>query len=309
MVFQRIMKQRRRGRSWLCRSVVVDTDDVAVDACTRTSTTKGISTMSKTLNKKHSTAYGSSSNNTTTTGGGSNSSSSTGIEMRNGEESDSGNDSSRDQIVMDTTTTPHPYNLNNPAWKAENFVSAPLVEDDWWEDVDDDIDDNDDDIDDTSSYNTSICGKHGTYSDDDDDDEESRQQQLRSTIPIWNSLTNSSEASQPIHMLSGSYTSSSSTTDRRSKDGKRQFCNRGLQIWHQTRRIWKMELHQQRQQQNKTKVSPTSFKKQQILIPESFRKELVQCLADRRQFELSQSIPLSCVINAYEEVWREHGCD
>jgi hypothetical protein len=82
-----------------------------------------------------------------------------------------------------------------------------------------------------------------------------------------------------------------------SKKGKR-FCNRGLQTWHQARRTW---LSMERERTATTKKPPT--------IPESFRKELIQCLIDRRQFELSQGIPLSCVVNAYQEVWNENGCD
>jgi hypothetical protein len=77
----------------------------------------------------------------------------------------------------------------------------------------------------------------------------------------------------------------------------KRFCNRGLQTWCQGRQAWL------------SPAAKSGKKKKALPIPESFRKELIQCLIERRQFELSQGIPLSCVVNAYQQVWTENGCD
>lgn len=195
----------------------------------------------------------------------------------------------------------------------ENFLEAPLVEDDWWED------ENNDDDDDESSSSDSINEKDSpAFSDgDDDDDDDSRvanyimrlQQQYSNATQTahpassWENNENSIE-------ISDSSTSNDFNVKQNTallhttKDGKR-FCNRGLQTWYLARQKWVSTTPTEHQESMKVK-KPTSACP---IIPESFRKELKQCLIDRRQFELSQSIPLSCVINAYEEVWRENGCD
>lgn len=71
------------------------------------------------------------------------------------------------------------------------------------------------------------------------------------------------------------------------------FRNRGYEIWCQTRQAWKLAPPPQSPPQQRTKIT----------IPNSFRLELIQCLYDRRQFELSQNIPLSVMIDCYTKVW------
>ena len=73
---------------------------------------------------------------------------------------------------------------------------------------------------------------------------------------------------------------------------ERRFRNRGLETWKQGRQAWCTGDRSQSGAIKKAKP-----------IPASFQKELVKCLADRRQFELSQSIPLADMIEAYTIVW------
>ena len=73
---------------------------------------------------------------------------------------------------------------------------------------------------------------------------------------------------------------------------ERRFRNRGLEAWKQGRKVWCSEGRNQWDGKNKAKP-----------IPASFQKELVKCLADRRQFELSQPIPLADMIESYTIVW------
>ena len=73
---------------------------------------------------------------------------------------------------------------------------------------------------------------------------------------------------------------------------ERRFRNRGLETWKKGREAWCSESRSQSDAIKKAKP-----------IPASFQKELVKCLADRRQFELSQSIPLADMIEAYTIVW------
>jgi hypothetical protein len=74
-------------------------------------------------------------------------------------------------------------------------------------------------------------------------------------------------------------------------EGKR-FCNRGLETWCRARAAWVSEC------------SGKALRKSPP-VPASFRKELIKCLADKRQFELSQRIALRCVISAYQQVWKD----
>jgi len=73
---------------------------------------------------------------------------------------------------------------------------------------------------------------------------------------------------------------------------ERKFCNKGLQTWNQGRQAWRDEGRTHFDAKNKAKP-----------IPAAFQKELVKCLGDRRQFELSQRIPLRDMIEAYTIVW------
>ena len=74
----------------------------------------------------------------------------------------------------------------------------------------------------------------------------------------------------------------------------KKFCNRGYETWIQGRQAWKECVS-----------DPSPRKNYKIVIPESFKAQLVKCLSDRRHFELSQRIPLSEMINAYQDVWNK----
>jgi hypothetical protein len=217
----------------------------------------------------------------------------------------------------------------------ENFLEAPLVEDDWWEsENDDDADDDDDE----SSSGDSINEKPGvtTCSDgDDDDDDDSnvanyimrlQQQYTKSMISHPESLSSFENDELPINNISSNNSSieisgseGNHTLSLKTTNNRKRFCNRGLQTWYLARQKWlsastSVSDHNDYETTGNSSSSTTNKKKSAlgkppIIIPESFRKELKQCLIERRQFELSQSIPLSCVIDTYEEVWRENGCD
>ena len=312
MVFQNrmVQQQRRRRRPWLCGGGI-DADEVAVP-----------STISKTLNKKKQNQ----SNNKLPAGAvdSRTGSSSTGCD----ESSSSGNDS-RDQI-----------DVNIPLWKAgkflllyayfsrkqkaspivvlkvnyffactttENFLDAPLVEDDWWEDENEDDDDE-------SSSSDSINEKQSGMCSDDDDDDESRvasyimrlqQQYSNGNVANPPSSWDNNENSIEICDAGTSNNIEHISTPARATIDRKRFCNRGLQTWYLARQKWLTKSEHDDTVSMKTK-KPASLCP---IIPESFRKELKQCLIDRRQFELSQSIPLSCVVDTYQEVWQENGCD
>lgn len=153
---------------------------------------------------------------------------------------------------------------------SENFLAdGPFVDADWWEDCDDS---------DSSSSSSNSMNDDGSFFSDDDE----------------------SRISVNVEELQQYYEQQQQQASRNAIDAPRRkrFCNRGLQIWCQARQSWRTPSAGHR-----------GKKKKALPIPESFRKELVKCLVERRQFELSQSIPLSCVINAYEQVWHENGCD
>jgi hypothetical protein len=215
----------------------------------------------------------------------------TGSSSTAGDESSSSNDS-RHGIVLSNKTTATP---NVPKWKAgmfircmfvfchglvltycysENFLTdGPFEEADWWEDCDDF---------DSSNSSSDSENDDGSFLSDDDE----------------------SRVSMDVEQLQKYYAQQRKQLEHESQHNRtidskvsKRFCNRGLQTWCQSRQVW---LSPATKSGKKKKAPP---------IPESFRKELIQCLVERRQFELSQSIPLSCVVNAYEQVWTENGCD
>lgn len=194
-------------------------------------------------------------------------------DTRTGSSSTAGDESSSNDSRSDgmlVRTAPIPV----PEWKAENFLArGRLVESDWWEDCDD--------ASSCSSSSDSSDHDGSCFSDDDESRVSTDVEQLQKYY--YEQLENERRQN--------------TSTDSWPKHGKR-FCNRGLQTWSQARQAW---LSPEQRGATKKKKAPR--------IPESFRKELIQCLIERRQFELSQSIPLSCVVNAYEEVWNENGCD
>jgi len=148
--------------------------------------------------------------------------------------------------------------------RTENFLDRPLNESDWWED------DADDDDDSSSSA--------------DDDDE--------STASL-SSFSSQGASSVPTPTSSTDSTTPAEQHRTNIEKNKQRFCNRGLQTWNRGRQVWREQGR--RQFDAKTmKAKP---------IPASFQKELVKCLADRRQFELSQQIPLRDMIEAYTVVW------
>jgi hypothetical protein len=87
--------------------------------------------------------------------------------------------------------------------------------------------------------------------------------------------------------------SSSTASSSEEDEGKeaRRFRNLGLHTWSQGRKAWR--------EAGREDYVP----KIRQPIPSSFKKELVKCLAQRRQFELSQRIPLGDMIEAYTEAW------
>jgi hypothetical protein len=106
------------------------------------------------------------------------------------------------------------------------------------------------------------------------------------------SLSPSSETSS----LSAAVNNSTSTTKKQKK-----FVNQGLALWLQGREAWKTT----RPAVTATTPVPGGVRRRDpASIPDSFKKELVKCLGDRRHFELSQRIPLSTMIEAYQEAWK-----
>jgi hypothetical protein len=94
------------------------------------------------------------------------------------------------------------------------------------------------------------------------------------------------------------------------------FVNRGLALWEQGREAWKsapavLSNHPHDDHRSMllatgdvALLSPLSSRRRDpAAIPESFKRELVQCLEDKRHFELSQRIPLQTMIEAYQHVW------
>lgn len=195
----------------------------------------------------------------------------------------------------------------------ENFLEAPLVEDDWWED-----DHNDDDDDDESSNSDSIHEKRSVTSSFDDDDDDSRvanyimrlQQQYSNAATSANPQSSWETTDKSIELSDAStenvMASHESLVNNTAK-GQKRFCNRGLQTWYLARQKWRPTSTDQGDSLPMMKAKKSTL--HSPVIPESFRKELKQCLIDRRHFELSQSIPLSCVVDTYIEVWQENGCD
>lgn len=184
----------------------------------------------------------------------------------------------------------------DPPWNAANFLpSGPLIDSDWWDDHNDIVSSS------SSGASHEIYEqRHDSFndSDDDDDDDESYCSEIRSCI------SNHNDDVDTNHIELQQYEQDENHNNTRTIHTKR-FCNRGLQTWIQTRHVWKTTKY----------IPPVTMtntmkpKKSISILPVSFRKELTQCLMDRKQFELSQSIPLSCMINAYQDVWMEHGYD
>lgn len=86
-------------------------------------------------------------------------------------------------------------------------------------------------------------------------------------------------------------TTMNSSSNTAAPKQQRKFVNQGYTLWSQGRAAWKQAK------------SPEACRRRTTSIPESFKSELVKCLGDRRQFELSQRIPLKTMIEAYQVVW------
>lgn len=86
-----------------------------------------------------------------------------------------------------------------------------------------------------------------------------------------------------------------------------RFVNRGYELWSLSRHAW-VTAATVADDKSATTTKTTALVKSPP-IPAAFRKELIKCLADRRQFELSQRIALSCVIDAYQQVWQNGALD
>lgn len=78
----------------------------------------------------------------------------------------------------------------------------------------------------------------------------------------------------------------------------KHFRNRGYETWIAARQAW-IDLGRE----NETNCPSSSSSSSRPPFPDKFKKELVKCLADRRQFELSNPIPLSEIIHAYNQAW------
>jgi hypothetical protein len=88
-----------------------------------------------------------------------------------------------------------------------------------------------------------------------------------------------------------SLASAGGTTASSTRSSKK-FVNQGLALWEQGREAWKS-----------SPTTPPSRRRDPSAIPDSFKRDLVKCLGDKRHFELSQRIPLSTMIDAYQQVW------
>eukprot|EP00522_Entomoneis_paludosa_P011367 CAMPEP_0172448988 /NCGR_PEP_ID=MMETSP1065-20121228/7840_1 /TAXON_ID=265537 /ORGANISM="Amphiprora paludosa, Strain CCMP125" /LENGTH=230 /DNA_ID=CAMNT_0013200587 /DNA_START=189 /DNA_END=881 /DNA_ORIENTATION=+ len=115
-------------------------------------------------------------------------------------------------------------------------------------------------------------------------------------------------------------TSSMDSDDQRSgvTSGKREFRNRGLEIWEKTRKAWNNTPATQPSSSllpNSTKKS-ISFSspgklhsKPNRSLSRFRRRELMKNLQSERQFQLPQQMGLKDLIGVYNEIWNEDKSD
>jgi hypothetical protein len=92
-----------------------------------------------------------------------------------------------------------------------------------------------------------------------------------------------------------------------------EFYNCGYATWVQVRHAWKNSSNNTTVSAASTNLSksisskspPALSSSPSVIVTESVRSDLVKCIKDRRHFELSRSIPLKIIINAYNEAWAD----
>jgi hypothetical protein len=127
--------------------------------------------------------------------------------------------------------------------------------------------------------NVVVGGDHDNNQDEEQDEYDNDQTSLASA---------GAGGTTPSLSESAAATASASSTRSSSK----KFVNQGLALWEQGREAWKSSA-----------TTPPSRRRDPAAIPDSFKRDLVKCLGDKRHFELSQRIPLSTMIDAYQQVW------
>jgi hypothetical protein len=176
-------------------------------------------------------------------------------------------------------------------YSIENFLeNGRISESDWWEYADEgreiiarpeevEVDDDEEEPEEEEEQDE--------YEDDND------QASLASAggsgaTPSSSSLSPSSETSSSSSAV---VVNSGNSTKKPKK-----FVNQGLALWVQGREAWQTS-------RPTAGATPIPRRRDPAAIPDSFKKELVKCLGDRRHFELSQRIPLSTMIEAYQVAW------
>jgi hypothetical protein len=142
---------------------------------------------------------------------------------------------------------------------------------------------------------------------DNDDEEEEEQDEYNDNDQASLASTGGGGGTTPSSSLSPSSETSSlsaavNNTNNSATNKQKKFVNQGLALWLQGREAWKTT----RPAATATATTPPGGvrRRDPASIPDSFKKELVKCLGDRRHFELSQRIPLSTMIEAYQEAWK-----
>lgn len=135
---------------------------------------------------------------------------------------------------------------------------------------------------------------------------------------------------------------SNNVTSKSEQQSTKVFRNCGYLTWTQSRKAWRFPENditlgdatdsivecyndnQNRKQQNraatkkaKQKTTASSSQWRQQLqkqerqkqrnepIPENVKRDLIKCIKERRHFQLSRSVPLKDIIDAYTEVWAD----
>lgn len=155
----------------------------------------------------------------------------------------------------------------------ENFLVAGAPQEvDWWEEVDHDDDDSESD----HIHNPEEQEPHVAI-------EAFRKEDRNESIVLTTTATTN--------------TTTTVTADRR----RLRFRNRGFETWLQTRQAWQqraMLLDSEHLDQLKQQLSPYPSLAQ--------RREIIRQLADKyRDFELPRRMPLSAMVQVFQEVWND----
>lgn len=84
---------------------------------------------------------------------------------------------------------------------------------------------------------------------------------------------------------------------------EKKFHNCGLTGWLRVREAWLQPDIDNVESGTNGETAEENIVRSRRGVPPSLKKDLVKCLQDRRQFELSRSIPLKDMIEAYCEAW------